>query len=138
VNERLSPQGRETWRWLFLLLFAPKYQPCVGSPLQIFLGFRTACASENSKEPGCSWLFLAVFEKAGSAADRKCMAAGDYQFDSEIASDNSYLSNHLEGRSGAWPSLCHAPQTAASGGELTSHCYRDDSAFAPIPVVRAP
>jgi len=28
------------------------------------------------------------------------------------------LSNYLEGRSGAWPSLCHAPQTAASGGFL--------------------
>ena len=27
------------------------------------------------------------------------MAAGDYQFDSEIASNNSYLSNYLEGRS---------------------------------------
>jgi hypothetical protein len=27
------------------------------------LGFRSACVSENSKEPGCSWLFLAVFER---------------------------------------------------------------------------
>jgi hypothetical protein len=33
-----------------------------------------------------TWLFLAVFERARPAADRKCMAAGDYQFDSEIAS----------------------------------------------------
>ena len=66
-----------------------------------------------------TWLFLAVFERARPAADRKCMAAGDYQFDSEIASHNSYLSNCLESRSGAWPSLCHAPQTAASGGDPT-------------------
>jgi len=50
------------------------------------LGFRSACVSENSEELGCSWLFLAVFERARPAADRKCMAAGDYQFDSEIAS----------------------------------------------------
>ena len=67
-----------------------------------------------------TWLFLAVFERARPAADRKCMAAGDYQFDSEIASHNSYLSNCLESRSGAWPSLCHAPQTAASGGNRSS------------------
>jgi hypothetical protein len=66
-----------------------------------------------------TWLFLAVFERARPAADRKSMAAGDYQFDSEIASRNSYSSNYFEGRSGAWPSLCHAPRTAASGGDPT-------------------
>ena len=42
--------------------------------------------------------------------------AGDYQFDSEIASRNSYLSNCLRAPLSAWPSLCHAPQTVASGG----------------------
>jgi hypothetical protein len=84
------------------------------------LGFRSACVSENSEELGCSWLFLAVFERARPAADRTCMAAGDYQFDSEIASRNSYFSNYLEGRSGAWPSLCHAPQTAASVSDRSS------------------
>src|SRR6202035_1785626 len=66
------------------------------------LGFRSACVSGKQQR---TWLFLAVFERARPAADRnrKCMAAGDYQFDSEIASRNSYLSNYLEGRSGASP-----------------------------------
>jgi hypothetical protein len=33
-----------------------------------------------------TWLFVAVPGCFREAADRKCMAAGDYQFDSEIAS----------------------------------------------------
>jgi hypothetical protein len=64
------------------------------------------------------------------------MAGGDYQFDSEIASRNSYFSNYLEGRSGAWPSLCHAPQTAVSGGELTLCWCGSADSFAPKGVVR--
>jgi hypothetical protein len=60
VNERLSPQGRETWRWLFLLLFAPKYQPCVGSPLQISWVFEQHAPPKTAKNlavRGYSWLF---------------------------------------------------------------------------------
>src|SRR5438105_10559391 len=65
-----------------------------------------------------TWLFVAAlrfFAKARSIVDRKCMAAGDYQLDSEIATRNSYLSNYGKDPSAAWRFLCHAPQTAASG-----------------------
>ena len=45
-----------------------------------------------------TWLFLAVIERSRPTEDRKCMAAGDYQFDSEIASRNSCSSNYIRGR----------------------------------------
>src|SRR5438270_1114582 len=62
-----------------------------------------------------TWLFVAAlrfFAKARSIADRKCMAAGDYQLDSEIATRNSYLSNYGEDPSGAWRFL---PRASNSG-----------------------
>src|SRR5438067_6821067 len=79
-------------------------------------GFSIGMRLRKQRTP---WLFVAAlrfFAKARSIADRKCMAAGDYQLDSEIATRNSHLSNYGEDPSAACRFLCHAPQTAASGG----------------------
>ena len=49
-----------------------------------------------------TWLFVAVpgcFREARLGSGSQMHAAGDYQFDSEMASHNSYLSNYGEGRS---------------------------------------
>ena len=100
---------------LLLLFFAAKYQPSIGRPprtVWFSIGMRLLKQQRT-------WLFVAAlrfFAKARSIVDRKCMAAGDYQLDSEIATRNSYLSNYGKDPSAAWRFLCHAPQTAASGG----------------------
>jgi hypothetical protein len=67
---------------LFLLFFAAKHQPSVGCPPQapwVSIGMRL-------RKQHRTWLFVAVPGCFREAADRKFMAAGDYQFDSEIAS----------------------------------------------------
>jgi len=64
-----------------LLFFAAKYQPSIGCPPRL-AGFSIGMRLRKQQR---TWLFRAVFERARPAADRKCMAAGDYQFDSEIA-----------------------------------------------------
>jgi hypothetical protein len=79
----LAPPARGAGdRSLFLLFL----QQNISQVSVVRLGLPGFSIGMRLRKQQRTWLFPAVFERARPAADRKCMAAGDYQFDSEIAS----------------------------------------------------
>jgi hypothetical protein len=68
--------------WLFLLFL----QQNISQVSVVRLGRPGFSIGMRLRKQQRTWLFVAVPGCFREAADRKCMAARDYQFDSEIAS----------------------------------------------------
>ena len=115
VNERFSPPAEKPGASCFCCFLQQNISQVSVGRLTL-PGFSIGMRLRKQQR---TWLFLAVpgcFRESPAGSGSQMHGAGDYQFDSEIASRNSYSSNYFKGRrSGAWPSLCHAPQTAAWG-----------------------